>query len=189
MQPDHHRQFPDPTSDREEAQPERVGLATHHPCGHQPAPDRIEQPAHRRMNEQVELVGDKRVASQAIGNAVVLEVCNPVLWISPFNTVVGHLLGADVAVSESDVGGGSPGQDLGLVDRTPRALPAPGMTSRSPGQPDVCPGLDDLGHGRLQQRCAYRLEADIRRKPEGIDDVLGITLGVERWAGKAFVGS
>ena len=78
MESDDGGEFADPATDLDEAQAEGVEMDAHHPGMHQPAAQRIQQPVDGGMQQQPELVGRKGMTTQAIGEAVVLEILDPV---------------------------------------------------------------------------------------------------------------
>src|SRR5437763_1574123 len=125
VQPDAREQFADAAPDLEQAQPQGVELHERVPPGTEPAPQGIEQPVRRGVQEQAKLVGPEAAVTQAIGYTGALQLSDP-----EFGFATGHveiverlrLIGAR-GDDKAGVGAFVVTTRLGLVDDTARVVP------------------------------------------------------------------
>jgi hypothetical protein len=71
-----------PAADLDEAQAHGIHLPARHARLHEPAPNGIQEPVGGGVQQQAELVGPEARATEAIGEAGILEVLDPLLGLA-----------------------------------------------------------------------------------------------------------
>jgi hypothetical protein len=88
MEGERLRLLAEPAANLDEAQPEGTELRACDPGLDQEPTQRVEQPVGGGVQQQTELVGSAAMAAEAIGEAGVLEVFDPVLRLVPTHVPV-----------------------------------------------------------------------------------------------------
>ena len=116
-----------PAADLDHKEPQGVELHPLDSRGHQLAPQHVQEPIGRCVQQQPELVGKKTLAAEAVGFEMPLEVLDVVLDLAALYVEVIELfrLGGFVGYHKASVS--AFGHGLRLIDDPPLALPTFGL--------------------------------------------------------------
>jgi len=168
-------QLPDPGSDLEELEPDRVELGPG-PCGslEVASAQGMQQHISQRMKEEPELIGFEPMTRGPVGEKMGLVVLDH--QFHPSAITVNHLVD-DAARPTLQVRHHEPevrtqGIVFSLDDHPARFLPAPRLVEKLAEEPDRLPLLSVTPLGFFDQRSRLPAQHGIRRQSQGIPQVL-----------------
>src|SRR5215210_1140186 len=116
-----------PAADLDHKQPQGVELHPLDSRGHQLAPQHVQEPIGRCVQQQPELVGKKTLAAEPIGFEMPLEVLDVVLDLAALYVELIELFRPGGLVGYHKASVGAFGHGLRLVDHPSGALPTAGL--------------------------------------------------------------